>query len=48
MGIADEGKALWQKDEKLVLTLLLSAPESVICNEEALRPLEEVVACSVI
>ena len=44
----DEGKALQQKDEKLVSTLLLSAPESVVRNEKTLRPLEEVVACGVV
>ena len=48
MGIADEGKALRRKDEELVSTLLLSAPELVICNEEALRLLEEMFVCGVI
>jgi len=48
MGIADEGKVLQRKDEKLVSTLLLSAPESVVCDEEALHPLEEVIVCGII
>ena len=48
MGVADEGKALRRKDEELVLTLLLSVPESVICNEEVLCPLEEMFVCGVV
>jgi len=48
MGVVDEGKALRWKDEKLVSTLLLSAPESVVCDEEALRLLEEMFVCGVV
>ena len=48
MGVVDEGKALCRKDEELVSTLLLSAPESVVCNEEALRPLEEMFVCGIV
>jgi len=48
MGVADEGKVLRWKDEKLVSTLLLLVPESVICDEEALCLLEEMFVCSVV
>jgi len=48
VGVVDEGKALQWKDEKLVSTLLLSVPESVICDEEALCLLEEMFVCSIV
>ena len=48
MGVADKGKALRGKNEELVSSLLLSVPELVMSNEEALRPFEEVVVCGAV
>jgi len=48
MCVVNEGEALVRKNVELVSSMGLASPESVVGNEETLRPVGQVGVCGVV